>query len=66
MSALERITLGSHTYYSIMFFIAYTSKVQVHMFGGRCCKSLDLQGKSSIYIFFADMGRITLKSNALN
>ena len=38
MSALERITQGSHIiymYYSVMFFIAYTLKGQVHVFAGR-------------------------------
>ena len=36
MSALERITPGSHiTYYSLMFFIAYTLKGQVHVFAGQ-------------------------------
>ena len=35
-NALERITCGSHiTYYSLMFFIAYTFKGQVHVFAGR-------------------------------
>ena len=34
--ALERITQGSNiTYYSHMFFIAYTFKGQVHVFAGR-------------------------------
>ena len=36
MSALGRITRGSHiAYYSLMFFIAYTCKGQVHVFAGR-------------------------------
>ena len=35
-SPLERIIRGSHiTYYSLMFFIAYTFKGQVHVFAGR-------------------------------
>ena len=34
-SALGRITRGSHiTYYSLMFFIAYAFKGQVHVFAG--------------------------------
>ena len=36
MSALERITRGSHiTYYSVMFFIGYAFKGQVHALAGR-------------------------------
>ena len=36
MSALRRITLGSHiTYYSLIFFIAYSFKGQVPVFAGR-------------------------------
>ena len=36
MSALGKITLGSHiTYYSLMFFIAYTFIGQVRVFAGR-------------------------------
>ena len=35
-SALGRITQGSHiTYFSLMFFIAYTFKGHVHVFAGR-------------------------------
>ena len=35
MSALGRFTQGSHiTYYSLMFFIAYAFKGQVHVFAG--------------------------------
>ena len=34
--ALGRITRGSHiTYYSLMFFIAYAFKGQVHVFAGQ-------------------------------
>ena len=34
-SALGRITQGSHiAYYSLMFFIAYAFKGQVHVFAG--------------------------------
>ena len=33
---MGRITRGSHlTYYSLMFFIAYTFKGQVHVFAGQ-------------------------------
>ena len=58
MSALERITRGSHiTYYSLMFFIAYTFIGQVHdiVFAGqvKICKSLVLQDKCNIEIFFS-------------
>ena len=36
MSAFERITRGSHiAYSSLMFFIAYAFKGQVHVFAGR-------------------------------
>ena len=36
VSALGRITRGIHiTYYSLMFFIAYAFKGQVHVFAGR-------------------------------
>ena len=35
-SALERFTRGSHiAYYSLMFFIAYAFKGQVHVFAGQ-------------------------------
>ena len=53
-SALERITRGSHiTYYSLMFFIAYAFKGQVHVFAGRVniVMSLILQDKCNIEIF---------------
>ena len=50
MSALERITQGSHiTYYSLMFFIAYAFKGQVHVFAGPVkVESFVLQDKCNI------------------
>ena len=54
-SALGRITGGSHiTYYTLMFFIAYTFKGQVHVFAGQAnCKSLGLQDECNIEIFLS-------------
>ena len=56
-SALGRITRGSHiTYYSLVFFIAYAFKGQVHVLINRTCencKSLVLQDKCNIEIFLS-------------
>ena len=55
MSALGRITRGSQiTYYSLLFFIAYAFKGQVHVLIYRTsenCKSLVLQDKCNIELF---------------
>ena len=57
MSALGRITRGSHIkYYSLEFFIAYTFKGQVHVLIYRTCencKPLVLQDKCNIEIFLS-------------
>ena len=46
------------TYYSLMFFIAYTFKGQVHVFAvSENCKSLVLQ-ESAIFKYFCPLPRV--------
>ena len=62
-SALERITRGSCiTYYSLMFFIAYTFKGHVHVFAGRVkFASHSSCRTSAIFKYFCPLSSIIFK-----
>ena len=52
MSALGRITRGSHiAYYSLMFFIEYAFKGHVHVFAGR----VKIVRKSAIFKYICPL-----------
>ena len=65
MSALGKITLGSHiAYYSLMFFIAYTFKGQVSVFAGQVKIVSHLSCRTSAILkYLSALGRITLGSH---